>query len=42
MLPGVIKTALEGVIKKVTNVRAIADAKLKSEIYQNMLCEVAK
>lgn len=42
MLPDVIKTALEGSIKRVTNVRTIADAMLKSEIYQNMLSEVNK
>ena len=42
MLPDVIKTALEGSIKTVTNVRTIADAMLKSKIYQNMLSEVNK
>ena len=42
MLPDVIKTALEGSIKRVTNVRTIADAMLKSKIYQNMLSEVDK
>jgi len=42
MLPDVIKTALEGTIKKVTNVRTIADAMLKSDIYQSMLSEANK
>ena len=42
MLPDVIKTALDGTIKRVTNVRTIADAMMKSDIYQNMLCEVNK
>ena len=42
MLPDVIKTALDGTIKIVTNVRTIADAMMKSDIYQNMLCEVNK
>ena len=42
MFPDVIKTALEGSITRVTNVRTIADAMLKSEIYQNMLSEVNK
>ena len=42
MLPDTIKTAFDGSIKRVTNVRTIADAMMKSEIYQNMLCEVNK
>ena len=42
MLPDAIKTALNGTIKRVTNVRTIADAMLQSEIYKNMLCEVNK
>jgi len=42
MLPDTIKTALNGTIKRVTNVRTIADAMMQSEIYQNMLCEVNK
>ncbi|XP_065885455.1 zinc finger MYM-type protein 1-like [Dysidea avara] len=42
MLPDAIKTALNGTIKRVTNVRTIADAMMQSEIYQNMLCEVNK
>jgi len=42
MLPDMIKTALNGTIKRVTNVRTIADAMMQSEIYQNMLCEVNK
>ena len=42
MLPDMIKTALNGSIKRVTNVRTIADAMMQSEIYQNMLCEVNK
>ena len=42
MLPDLIKTALEGTIKKVTNVRTIADAMVRSEIYQNMLSEANK
>ena len=42
MLPDLINTALAGSIKKVTNVRTIVDALVKSEIYQNMLCEVNK
>jgi len=42
MLPDLIKTALEGTIKRVTNVRTIADAMVKSEIYCNMLSEVKK
>ena len=42
MLPDIIKTALEGTIKKVTNVRTIADAMLKSDIYQSMLSEAKK
>ena len=42
MLPDVIKTAFDGSIKKVTNIRTIADAMTKSTIYQSMLCEVDK
>ena len=42
MLPDLINTALAGSIKKVTNVRTIVDALVKSDIYQNMLCEVNK
>ena len=42
MLPDAIKTALNGIIKRVTNVRTIADAMLLSEIYKNVLCEVNK
>ena len=42
MLPDLINTALAGNIKKVTNIRTIVDALVKSEIYQNMLCEVNK
>jgi len=42
MLPDMIKTALNGTIKRVTNVRTIADAMMQSEIYQNMLCKVNK
>ena len=42
MLPDTIKTAFDGSIKRVTNVRTIADAMMKLEIYQNMLCEVNK
>ena len=42
MLPDLINTALAGSIKKVTNVRTIVDALVKSEIYQNMLCEANK
>ena len=42
MLPDMIKTAINGSIKRVTNVRTIADAMMQSEIYQSMLCEVHK
>ena len=42
MLPDLIKTAFDGSIKKVTNIRTITDAMEKSSIYQNMLCEVNK
>ena len=42
MLPDTIKTAFDGSIKRVTNVRTIADVMMKSEIYQSMLCEVNK
>ena len=42
ILPDVIKTAFDGNIKRVTNVRTITDAMMKSDIYQNMLCEVNK
>ena len=36
MLPDVIKTAFDDSIKKVTNIRTIADAMTKSTIYQSM------
>lgn len=42
MLPDLIKMALAGSIKRVTNVRTIIDALVKSDIYQNMLCIVNK
>ena len=42
MLSDLINTAPAGSIKKVTNVRTIINALVKSEIYQNMLCEVNK
>ena len=42
MLPDLIKTAFDGSIKKVTNIRTIPDAMTKSSIYQKMLCEVDK
>ena len=42
MLPDLINTALAGSNKKVTNVRTIVDALVKSDIYQNMHCEVNK
>ena len=42
MLPDLIKTAFNGTIKKVTNIRTIADAMMQSDIYKTMLCEVNK
>ena len=42
MLPDLIKTAFNGTIKKVTNIRTIADAMIQSDIYKTMLCEVNK
>ena len=42
MLPDLVNMALAGSIKKVTNVRTIADAFIQSEIYQSMLCEINK
>ena len=41
MIPNLIKTAYADNIK-VTNVRTIADAMIKSEIYKGMLNEVDK
>lgn len=42
MLSDLIKTAFNGTIKKVTNIRTIADAMMQSGIYKIMLCEVNK
>ena len=42
MLPDLIKTAFNGTIKKVTNIRTIADAMMQSDIYKTILCEVNK
>jgi hypothetical protein len=42
MIPTLIKTALDDTIKKVTNIRTIADAMEKSDMYKNMLTEVDK
>jgi len=42
MLPDMIKTALNGTIKRVTNVRTIADTMMQSEIYQNMFVRLIK
>ena len=42
MLPGLVKTTLEGTIKKVTNIRTIADVMVRSVTYQNMLSEAKK
>ena len=42
MLPDLIKTAFNSTIKKVTNIRTIADAMMQSDIYQTMLCEANK
>ncbi|XP_065920227.1 zinc finger MYM-type protein 1-like [Dysidea avara] len=40
MLPDVIKTAFDGSVKKVTNIRTITEAMTKSSLYQNMLSEL--
>ena len=42
MLPDLIKTAFNNSVKEVTNIRTIADAMLKSEVYQKMLTEIDK
>jgi len=42
MIPDLIKTALDGSIKKVTIMRTLTDAMNKSEIYKDMLSEVDK
>ena len=42
MLPDLIKTASNNSVKGVTNIRIIADAMLKSEMYQKMLTEIDK
>ena len=42
MIPGMIKTAFDGSIKKVTTLRTLTDAMNKSEIYKGMLSEVDK
>ena len=42
MIPTLITTALDGTVKKVTNIRTIADAMEKSNVYKNLLTEVDK
>ena len=42
MLPDMIKTASEGRIKEVTNVRTIASSMEQSEIYKGMLSDIDK
>ena len=42
MVQDMIKTAMDGSIKKTTNIRTIAQAMDKSDIYKNMLSEIDK
>lgn len=42
MVQDMIKTAMDGIIKKTTNLRTIAQAMDKSNIYKNMLSEIDK
>lgn len=42
MVQDMIKTSMDGSIKKTRNLRIIAQAMDKSDIYKNMLCEIDK